>query len=348
MTSLQHWFVGRFDWWNLLVAAVIIIGFAVFSRSIIHALFRLIERFIPENQVVWRDLVIAFERSVKIIVLFSGLLWALHVLALPHFVLTFALQLYRSILIFSIGLGIMALVGTITQFVHQFGANKFNLQFDEIVVPFVTRVLKFIVGALIATMILSDWGFNINGVVAGLGLAGLAVSMAAQDYIRNLMGGVTIITEAPFTIGDWIATPSAEGIVEDINFRATILRDFEDALVTVPNATLASQPITNWSRVQKRKIQLDFYLDTATTPAELQTISTTLSASLIADSRFEADTVRVFLNQITATGQEWRVIAFLLLDDDADFLSAKADVATMALDVLVKNDIKLLQQDIVK
>ncbi|MFP3442198.1 mechanosensitive ion channel, partial [Pantoea sp. SIMBA_133] len=78
---------------------------------------------------------------------------------------------------------------------------------------------------------------------------------------------IVIITEKPFSIGEWIKTPSVEGVVEDITFRSTKIRTFAQALVTVPNARLANENITNWSKMGKR--QITFHIGvTYNTPSE--------------------------------------------------------------------------------
>ena len=144
----------------------------------------------------------AFENPARVVVLFSGLLLALHTAHAPHLLITFATQVYRSILIFSIGYGLYTLMGSLTTLLAHLG-ERVHMEIDSIVMPFLTRILQFVVMALTVTMILSDWGINVNGVFtldddfdqsrtcwgindwigvfAGLGLVGLAVSMAAQD-----------------------------------------------------------------------------------------------------------------------------------------------------------------------
>ena len=97
-------------------------------------------------------------------------------------------------------------------------------------------------------------GVSVQGLVAGLGLGGLAVSLAAKDLLANLFGGLAIVTEKHFTIGDWIETPTVEGTVEGITFRSTLVRTFDQALVTVPNSILANEAIKNWSKMGKRRI----------------------------------------------------------------------------------------------
>lgn len=136
--------------------------------------------------------------------------------------------------------------------------HRISVEIDPILIPFLSKAVRFIIIAISFSIIAQEFDYDVNGFVAGLGLGGLAFALAAKDAIGNLFGGIVIITEKPFSIGDWIMTPSVEGTVEDINFRSTKIRTFAQALVTVPNATLANENITNWSQMGKRRIT--FYL----------------------------------------------------------------------------------------
>jgi MscS family membrane protein len=337
---LENWFIHRFDWQAVAIALVILVATSLLVKPLVGTIFKWIGKVLPTQYAIWRDILKAFERPVVVAVFFSGLLLALHVAKFPGSVLNFANNVYRSALIFSIGLGLFNLMGGLAQLVRHFG-SRLNLEFDQIVMPFLTRVLQFVVMALTVTMILSDWGFNINGVVAGLGLAGLAVSMAAQDYIRNLMGGITIITETPFSIGDWIATPSVEGITEDISFRTTKIRTFDGALVIVPNATLANEPITNWSKISTRKLSLQFFLDVKTPTEAISNAVAKLQALLDNDDRFETQSSQVFLSQITTFGEELTLWGFVPLKDDTNWFSLQDEINIKALRILKEEGIQL-------
>src|SRR5690606_34257097 len=132
---------------------------------------------------------------------------------------------------------------------------------------YISRAIRIVIVAVFFTIIAQVFGYEISGFVAGLGIGGLAISLAAKDALANFFGGIVIITEKPFNIGDWILTPSVEGTVEDINFRSTKVRTFAQALVTVPNSTLANENITNWSKMGKRQVQFELGV-TFDTPRE--------------------------------------------------------------------------------
>ena len=109
----------------------------------------------------------------------------------------------------------------------------------------VTKVVIFL-AALLA--ILVKMGINVTGVVASLGIGGLAVALAAQSTLSNFFGLLKIIFDESFSQGDWIETKDVEGTVIEIGFISTKIRTFDNALITVPNAELANTPLKNWNR----------------------------------------------------------------------------------------------------
>ncbi len=109
----------------------------------------------------------------------------------------------------------------------------------------VTKVIIFLAATLFA---LIKMGVNVTGLVASLGIGGLAVALAAQDTLSNFFGLLKIIFDESFSQGDWIQTSDVEGTVVEIGFISTKIRTFDNALITVPNSKLANTPLKNWNR----------------------------------------------------------------------------------------------------
>ncbi|MHC4399639.1 MAG: mechanosensitive ion channel family protein [Planctomycetota bacterium] len=108
------------------------------------------------------------------------------------------------------------------------------------------RVVLWIIGALfIASSVFEQ---NIGALLAGLGIAGLAVSLAAQDSLKNLFGSVTILLDRPFKVGDRIVFSGYDGVIEEIGFRSTKLRTLTGHLVTIPNSNIVNDPVENIGR----------------------------------------------------------------------------------------------------
>jgi len=126
------------------------------------------------------------------------------------------------------------------------------------------KILIVILGILTA---LKTIGYDITALLAGLGIGGLAVALAAQDTIRNFIAGILIFVDKPFKIKDWIKFDGGEGIVEDIGVRSTKIRTFDDSLIVVPNTSLVNANIENFSEMRKRRVLVYIGL-TYDTPVE--------------------------------------------------------------------------------
>ncbi len=155
----------------------------------------------------------------------------------------------------------LALLGTLTaawfffnligvvEVVLRRGSQADNSALDRQWLPLARKTLQVVFVALILLFVL-DVVFerDIGAWLAGLGIAGIAVSLAAQDSLKNLFGSMTIIFDRPFLVGERITCLGFDGIVEEIGFRSTKLRTLAGHLVTIPNANLVNGPVENISR----------------------------------------------------------------------------------------------------
>ena len=118
------------------------------------------------------------------------------------------------------------------------------------------KVLKILVIFIGGAVILELWGIKVAPLLAGLGLFGAAVALGAQDFFKNLIAGMSLISEKRFLNGDWILVEGVvEGTVEEIGFRSTKVRRFDKAPIYVPNSKLADAVVTNFSRMTFRRIR---------------------------------------------------------------------------------------------
>ena len=158
---------------------------------------------------------------------------------------------------------------------------------------FFIKLAKVIVICLGTAAVLQEWGFNVAAVLGSLGLVGMAVALGARDFIANMFAGLTIFLDQMFEKGNWIKTPDVEGNVEDIGFRATKVRQFDKALVTIPNSRLAGEALINYSRMTQRRIYWTIGLEYRTTKEQLRAIVDAIKAYLHGNADFETDSSKV-------------------------------------------------------
>lgn len=216
-----------------------------------------------------------------------------------------------------------------------------NIKLDDILIPFISRGLRFVIIAIGISIIAEVFGYKISGFVAGLGLGGLAFALAAQDALSNLFGGFVIITERPFSIDDWIATPSVEGTVEDITFRSTKVRTFAQALVTVPNSTLANEPITNWSEMGKRQITFRLRVTYDSPMNNVKRAINRIDTLLKNHSDIHQETIFVTFDDFKDNGAEIMLYFFTKTTVWGEYLDVKEEINFKIVDILAEEGVSI-------
>lgn len=141
---------------------------------------------------------------------------------------------------------------------------------DKYVFPIVRRLINIVVWGIGIVTALNNAGYDITAMIAGLGIGGLALAMAAQDSVSNFFGGFTIFTDHPFTVGERICINGFDGIVSEIGMRSFRLRTLNGTEVVIPNSQVTSSIIENISRAPSKKIKLELGLTYDTTPEKIE------------------------------------------------------------------------------
>lgn len=149
--------------------------------------------------------------------------------------------------------------------------SKTASKLDDQLVPLVTKTTRVFLMVLVALFMADNvFGANIGAWLAGLGIAGLAVSLAAQDSLKNIFGSVTILLDQPFQVGDVVTVGGTTGTVEEVGFRSTRIRTHANSLVTIPNSKVADSEIENLARRKYIRRVLDISVTYDTPPAKME------------------------------------------------------------------------------
>ena len=315
--------------------------FLLFRKIFTKYIFKLLLRLSKKARTEFLSRVFeAYEKPVQWLFIIIGI----HVAAkyFPYF--DENMELFRSIirasLIFLVSWGLVNLSSASSLLLTRVN-KKFNMEIDQILIPFLSKVIRIVIVLIGFSIIIQEFGYNISGFVAGLGIGGLAVSLAAKDALANFIGGIVIITEKPFSIGDWIKTASVEGVVEDISFRSTKVRTFAQALVVVPNATLAAENITNWSKMGKRRISFDLEVVIDTPKEKLKLVVDEIEHMLRNHPDIHQETILVNFDKFSANGFSIFLYFFTKTTVWAEHQKVKQDVFLRILDILESAGVKL-------
>ncbi|RKQ28805.1 mechanosensitive ion channel family protein [Oceanobacillus halophilus] len=316
------------------IAVGIFLLFILFRKLFAKYVFAIVMRLARKIKIqILSNILLAFEKPVQWMFTLIGLYAA--VKYYPY--LNQGNELFRSFMsasyIFLFSWGLVKLSSSSSSFFRKIN-EKTDIKIDEILIPILSRTLQFIIIAIAGTVILQEFGYNIEGFIAGLGLGGLAISLAAKDALANLLGGIVIISEKPFTIGDWVKTPSVEGTVEDISFRTTKIRTFADALVALPNAQLANEPITNWSKMNKRQITFNLALTYNTPKEKMQAIVDKIGSLLKNHDGIDQETIFVKFDKYNDSSLDIFLYFFTKTTVWEEFLEVKEEINYKILDIV--------------
>jgi len=135
-------------------------------------------------------------------------------------------------------------------------ASKTTSELDDLLIPLVRKLVKIVLVCVTAIVIISNFGYDVTSILAGLGLGGLAFALAAKDMLANFFGGLSIIADKPFKPGDRIKVEGRDGWISEIGLRSTKMKTLDGFYLIVPNSTMANSILENVSREDSRKIKM--------------------------------------------------------------------------------------------
>ncbi len=221
------------------------------------ALDRLVVK-LDKTKTIWDETALHVVRKpLRYFVSFVGFLWAVQILSqYSGKDWTAGLILaWRTGVIVALGWFLLRLIKAVeVNFVS--GKSERTLKSDEATIIAIGRLLRLSIIITMSLIILQNFGFSVSGVLAFGGIGGIAVGFAARDLLANFFGSIMVFVDKPFRVGDWIRSPDRkiEGVVEDIGWRVTRIRTFDQRPLYVPNSTFVNIAVENPSRMRNRRI----------------------------------------------------------------------------------------------
>jgi len=211
---------------------------------------------------------------------------------------------------------------------------------ERLLVPvtrkFVTAII--VIGGLLA--LLWVFGVNVISIIAGLGIGGLAIALAAKDSVENVFGSLTILFDMPFAIGDWVKIDKVDGVVEEINLRSTRLRTFEDSLITLPNSNLIKASVENFGARRFRRQRLTLRLSHESDVATIEKFTDELRDALKKLPGLMPDKTIVELNDVSEQWIGILVIGYLDASAPMDELRVRSKLVAEALKIAKQHGLR--------
>ena len=201
-------------------------------------------------------------------------------------------------------------VNVLSKFLYK-KAQSTTTKLDDQIVKLISRSLKIAVVVFGVLLGVQNMGVEVFSLLAGLGIGGLAVALAAKDTLANFFGSIMIMVDRPFQVGDWVIVKGQEGTVEDVGFRSTKIRTFYNSLIAVPNSEVAVSPIDNMGRREYRRVKTFVGVTYDTPPEKIEAFLEGIKNIIKANEFTRKDYFHVVFNQFGASSLDIMLYFFL-------------------------------------
>ena len=317
---------------ELIISVVILLVFIICSSwasKLICKLFKVKKLKIKENVIY---------KNVKTIFIVLGIYLSILSLQLPYDFMNIFNKISKIIFIILITKLAADLADPKVSLLKRFVKDEEKGQSSYKFITKIIRGLIYIIGAFI---IISEIGYDISGIITGLGLSGVVIALAAQDIAKNLFAGVAILTDKTFKVGDYIEIDNISGNIEDISFRTTRIRTMDNSLITLPNSILSDGKVINWNENQKRRYEFNLRFKLNSNVTILKEMSNRIKFVLKTNKDIIQDNINVNFTEILDDSVKLNIYFYTPIVEYTKFLEFKSEINIMILAMLEKEGIEL-------
>ncbi|MBU1111791.1 MAG: mechanosensitive ion channel family protein [archaeon] len=242
---------------NYVQSALILIGAAILAWLLLLVFKKFLEKFASKTKTDLDDLILEkVKKPFFYLILAQGLKLALFNLEVNGIVT----QVMNSIMALVFVFILSRAVEVVIEVWGRTLAKKTESKLDDVLLPMFKKASKIVFFVVAFMWVLNVWNIDITPYLAGVGISGLVLGFALQDSLKNIFGGITLILDSTFEVGDKIKLESGEvGEVKDIGLRSTKIRTYDNELIYVPNGYLANSRIQNYTRPSPTiRVKVDF------------------------------------------------------------------------------------------
>jgi MscS family membrane protein len=259
------------------------------------------------------------------LVVFTGFYFSLLFLDLHGAVNLVALNIIQVLLTFTV---IRVLFVVIDDVAIQMGsmADETESQLDDQLIPVLRKLAKVTITAIGIVFFMQLKNYPVSGIIAGLGIGGLAFAFAAQDSIAGIFASVALFLDRPFMVGDFVQVGNVSGTIEEVGLRSTRIRTVAKTLVTIPNKEIVDSTIDNLSKRPMRQCSITIGVTYDATAEKMQELVTDLRKMLEEDDMAEQNGAHVHFTTFGDSSLNVEMLFFIRTTDYPKFLQSRQDI----------------------
>lgn len=325
-------------WTEIIIAIGIIILFRMFSSSISYIIIKMFK--IKDNKKEIKNS--AFYEPLKSFFKCLGLYIAILFLSKPfnfsEEIIYYVNKIFKIIVILTTSKGLASSFTEKSRIVNKIIAEK---EIDENSIKIVCKVIRVIIYIIAGFLVITELGYNLGGLVTGLGISSVVITLAAQDLAKSLFGGLVLFVDKPFKIGEYIQVSTYEGTVEDMTFRATKIRTMENSILNIPNSVLANEVIINCTQMKKRRYKTILVAELDTPLEKLENTKIRIQEELKNTEHIEVNSIIVKFDKISNNGMDILISAYVDIVNYVEFLKLKEELNYKIMHILEEEKVEL-------
>ena len=298
----QDWsFDWFFSWWgqnttiSIIVSILILVGAIVIGKLLYWLIGTFAKSLAARTKSGLDDILIdKLEEPIIYGIVILGFYWGFTRLHFNESVDSFFANVFMILFILNVTWLIARVLDSLIEEYIVPIVTKSESDLDDQLLPILRKTIKAVLWIFGIVIALSNSGFDVAALIAGLGIGGLALALAAQDTVKNIFGGIMVFLDKPFKIKDRIKVNGMDGVVEEIGVRSTRLRTLEGRLITIPNGQFSDNAVENVSLEPTRKVNISLGLTYDTTPEQMENAMNIIKDIIKANSKVEDDALVAF------------------------------------------------------
>lgn len=322
---------------DIQIAIAVFLFFFVFRTIFSRILIKIYYKFTkckknPKDSQMYKPLNIFF--------VLLGIYCMIHILPTSDNVLKLMNDAFRVIVIYYITKAISTLINEDSILFKKVIKNTKNKAVDR----FVCKIIKVFLWLIFLVVALNELGFELDGLsglITGLGIGSAALALAAQDMVKSIISGFTILTDKPFIIGDWIEVGQYSGTVVDITFRSVRIKAINNTVITIPNSIITSDYVVNWNRLNSRRFDCTLNLNLDTSTEKVRNIIKEIKLVLKNNPDVIQETIQVYLDGISSYSIDIGIYLYINVSDYVGYLRIKENILCSLLFLAEKENIDL-------
>jgi MscS family membrane protein len=280
---------------SIIMSLVIVIAAIVIGKILYWAIGKFVKAFAEKTKTGLDDILVdKLEEPVVYGIVILGFYWGFRRLHFTDNVDEFFASVFMIIFILNVTWLIARVVDSLIEEYVVPMVEKSDSELDDQLLPVLRKTIKAVLWIFGIVIALSNSGFDVGALIAGLGIGGLALALAAQDTVKNIFGGLMIFLDKPFKMKERIKVNGMDGFVEEIGIRSTRLRTLEGRLITIPNGQFSDNAVENVTLEPTRKVVVNLGLTYETDPEKMTMAMDLLKDIVAANPKLTGDVLVSF------------------------------------------------------